>query len=134
MSIQNWSRQAKLAAVIWMALFVALTVCALKGIYPATQTVQYARAKLPQLKPSPTATPLPTTAPFDPRSWTPIRLAASGTIGLFSDYYDRFGLRYYREAYPGAECFELTWSVACLIDGEYNVRGIYFPDTHLAWI
>ena len=71
---------------------------------------------------------------IDPRSIGPVLLGASGPTG---QYFDRFGLRYYREAYPGTECsymFGYELGPACAAMGDYTIDQVYFPDPNKVWI
>ena len=64
----------------------------------------------------------------------PVSVAASGPTG---PYFDRFGLRYYREAYPGTECdylFGRELGPACAVMGDYTIDQVYFPDPNKDWI
>lgn len=81
-------------------------------------------------------------AQIDPRSLGTRRLAAGGPTGQYLEhlshdgyaYFDRFGLRYFREDYPGTQCWNNFPSPECYVEGEDHVRDVYFPDTRLAWI
>ena len=70
-------------------------------------------------------------AQIDPRSIGPVLLGAGGPTG---PYFDRFGLRYYREAYPGTECSLWGDDVACTELGDYHIDDVYFPDPEKLWL
>lgn len=67
-------------------------------------------------------------AQIDPRSVGPVSEAASGSTG---PYFERFGLRYYRDAYPETTCYD---NFTCFVQGDDHADDIYFPSTELEWI
>jgi hypothetical protein len=74
-------------------------------------------------------------AQIDPRCIGSVVQAASGPTGLsYSDYFDRYGLRYYREAYPGLACGMLDGVNMCDITSDFHASDVYFPDPSNKWI
>lgn len=126
--MSNNQELLKRFAIVAFSLAGLLSTAYVLTEYLEQPPVQYNRELSIAQKTSPTAGQSNPEAPFDPRSWTPIRLAARGSIGFFSDYYDRYGLRYYREAYDG-ECYDLDEFRAC-----WGSDDPYFPNPHMAWI
>jgi len=120
------TKQLKLIAGVMLALMIGTGLITALIKLGATDTQSDLRLSTDQSAP-------PYTAQIDRRSQTPIRLAASNSIG-HSYYADRAqGLRYYREAYS-AECFNLQGTTLCIAgvqDGPDEEP--FFPNPEWTW-
>jgi hypothetical protein len=134
----NQSRLKQLAVGMWVSLALSMVLYLAQTSsthYRAGTTDQSKRENSTEALKSQPAGPS-TEAQFNPRSIDPVLLAASGLTG---PYFDRFGLRYYREAYPETTCSTIDWSdgslgALCIVGGDYHADDVYFPDPNMRWI
>ena len=125
----------RFAVATWVAIPVLIAGYALGGFLSAPKMVRSKReSSIPRLS-SPSAIPS-NMAQFERRSVGSVSEGESGTTGL---YLDRFGLRYYREPYPGTDCFGsplpeiMELDPICVVGGDFHADDIYFPSPKLRW-